>query len=76
MNLLENYFGSLRIACHCDHSYCNIFCAVGKSIYVRKILDQLNEKNVIRTRLGIGGTYAKLEVVGGIIPDFSPFELF
>ena len=31
---LENYFGSLRITCHCDHSYCNIFNEIGKSIHV------------------------------------------
>lgn len=29
---LENYFGSLRIACNCDHSYCNIIRAILKSI--------------------------------------------
>ena len=73
---LENYFGCIRIACHNDHSYCNIFRAIGKAIYTRKILDELKQENIIRTRLGIGGAHAKIQCIEGIIPDFTPFQLF
>lgn len=35
---LENYFGCIRIACHNDHSYCNIFRAIGKAILLENSL--------------------------------------
>ena len=70
---LENYFGSLRISCHFDHSYCNIFRTFGKSILVKKLLDDLKQTNIIRTRLGYGGTHAKIGCTDGIIPDITPF---
>ena len=73
---LENYFGCIRISCHNDHSYCNIFRAIGKAILTRKLLDELKQDNIIRTRLGIGGAHAKIECIDGIIPDISPFQLF
>ena len=73
---LENYFGSLRISCHFDHSYCNIFRTFGKSILVKKLLDDLKQTNIIRTRLGYCGTHAKIECTDRIIPDNTPFQLF
>ena len=73
---LENYFGSLQIACQYDHSYDTIFRVVGKAIHVRILLDELNQKNTIRTRIGIGGTNAQIECNSGIIPDMAPFQLF
>lgn len=45
--------------------------AIGKSIQVITLLDQLYQKEVIKTRPGIGGTHIKVECVGGIIPDFT-----
>lgn len=41
---LENYFGSLRVACQYDHSFDCIFRAVGKSIHVRILLEELDQK--------------------------------
>ncbi|KAK8858330.1 hypothetical protein M9Y10_039614 [Tritrichomonas musculus] len=73
---LENYFGSLRIACHYDHSYFNIFSAIGKSVLIKKLLEELQQTENIRTRLGYGGTHATVENTGGNIPDISPFDLF
>ena len=73
---LENYFGSLRVACNNDHSYCNIFRAIGKTIHVRNLLNDLDQKETIRTRLGYGGTKAEIICIEGIIPDISPFDLY
>lgn len=47
----------------CNHSYCNIFRAIGKSLLVKKLLDDLKQTNVIRTRLGYGGAHAKIECI-------------
>lgn len=73
---LENYFGSLRVACNNDHSYCNIFRAIGKTIHVRNLLNELNQKDIIRSRLGYGGVKAEITCLDGIIPDITPFDLF
>lgn len=45
---VENYFGTLRVTCSYDHSYGNIFRGIGKSIYIRKKLDELNKDIIIR----------------------------
>ena len=73
---LENYFGSLRIACNNDHSFCNIFRAIGKIIHVRNLLNDLDQKLIIRSRLGYGGVKAEITCSKGIVPDITPFELF
>lgn len=73
---LENYFGSLRISCNNDHSYCNIFRAIGKTIHVKNLLNDLNKRLTIRSRLGYGGVKAEITCIEGIIPDIAPFDLF
>ena len=36
----------------------------------------MNQTDTIRTRIGYGGTHAKIECIEGIIPDITPFQLF
>lgn len=73
---LENFFGFLRLACNYDHSATNIFRAIAKSIYIKKTLSNYDLNIDIRTRLSYAGTVASYEKVGGVVPPFSPFELF
>lgn len=73
---LENFYGHLRITCNYDHSYKNIFTAVAKTVFIKKVLSNYDLDQMIRGRSGIGGTMATLEKTGGVIPDFSPFDLF
>lgn len=51
------------MAYHCDHSYCNIFRAIGKPLHDKKHYEQINKNEVIRRRLGIGVAHVKVECV-------------
>ena len=73
---LENFFGCLRIACMNDHSYFKIFRSIGKAVHVRFLFENMKIENPIRSRLGYGGTEAKIECVEGILPDITPFQMF
>ena len=76
---LENYFGMFRLACKNDHSALNILRAIGKSVIIKKKLDELNLSDAIRTRISISGAKAEYSCIGGKLLDIynlTPFELF
>ena len=73
---IENFFGFLRISSNYNHSYQNILLANGKAFYIKKALEKYNIDSPIRTRLSYGGTKATEEKTEGIIPEYSPYNLF
>lgn len=73
---LENFFGSLRVACHNDHSYSRIFEAIDKFIHVRKLFDKLKQDISIKNRFGYSGTEAIIECINGNLSKIIPFPIF
>lgn len=76
---LENYFGMFRLACKNDHSALNILRAIGKSVIIKKKLDELNLSDAIRTHISISGAKGEYSCLGGKLLDIYnliPFELF
>ena len=76
---LENYFGMFRIASKNDHSVFNILRAIGKSVIVKKKLDELNLSDSIRSRLGISGAKVDYTIIEGKLMEnyfLTPFDIF
>lgn len=76
---LENYFGMFRIASKNDHSVLYILRAIGKSVIVKKKLDELNLSDSIRSRLGISGAKVDYTIIEGKLMEnysLTPFETF
>ena len=68
-----------RIACKNDHSAFNILRTIGKSVFVKNKLDEVNLSDTIRTSLSISGVKVDYDCIGGKLMDqtFStPFQLF
>ena len=50
--------------------------AIVKTIYVRNLMNDLNQQITIRSRLGYGGVKADITCIDSIIPDITPFDFF
>ena len=71
---LEIFFGFLRLSCHYDHSCQNVFRTIGKTVLIKKFIENYNIHSPIRSRLGLGGTIAYDQKNGGLLPEFWFFD--
>ena len=71
---LENFFRFFTVVMSLRSFLPEYFRSIGKTVLIKKFIENYNIHSPIRSRLGLGGTIAYDQKNGGLLPEFWFFD--